>query len=117
MIEQHSIYLHLIDTILHQLPLCSDLHDTILSYISSSRPKLCKLLSYKLIRMNNVKNPTMLLNKATQLDKCPALLKSFDTIWDLFSTFLVKDEDKEIIEHWYLNIHSTKSSTLRINDA
>ena len=113
MLEQHIMYLHLVNTILEKLPLCSDVNQTIVSYISSPHPNLCKLLSYKLIRMNNVKNPKILLNKANQLDKCPALLKSFDTIWDLFSTFLVKDEDKEIIEYWYLNIHCTFPSALR----
>jgi hypothetical protein len=30
------------------------------------------------------------------------LLKSFDSIWNLFSTFLIKDEDKEIID-WIRN--------------
>jgi len=107
MLEQDIIYLHLVDSILHELPLCSDVTQLILSYISSPHPNLCKLLSYKLIRMNNVKNPNMLLKKSIQLDKCPALLKSFDTLWDLFSTFLVKDENKEIIEYWFLNIHCT----------
>jgi hypothetical protein len=35
------------------------------------------------------------------MDTCKALLKSFDSLWDLFSTFLIKDEDKYIIEYWY----------------
>jgi hypothetical protein len=67
MIEQHIMYLHLVGTILNNLPLCSDLHPTILSYISSPHPNLCKLLTYKLIRLNNVKNPKMLLNKSIQI--------------------------------------------------
>ena len=99
-IEQEIIYHHLVRQILDQLPICSDVQLGILSYLSNP-PKLCKLLSYKLIRLGNVENPSSLVRKSTQMDKCKALLKSFDSIWDLFSTFLSKDEDKSIIEYWY----------------
>ncbi len=101
-IEQEIIYHHLVQQILDQLPICSDVQLGILSYISNP-PKVCKLLSYKLIRLGNVKQPGSLVCKSTQMDKCKALLKSFDSIWDLFSTFLIKDDtkDKDIIEYWY----------------
>lgn len=98
--EQDIIYRHLVQKILHQLPLCSDIQPEILSYISIHY-KLCTLLSYKLIRLGNVRNPVALVHKSYQLNNCKALLKSFDSLWDLFSTFLVKDEDKDIIEYWY----------------
>jgi hypothetical protein len=99
-IEQDIIYDHFIQKILDQLPICSDVQLGILSYLSNP-PKICKLLSYKLIRLGNVKHPISLVRKSIQIDTCTSLLKSFDSIWDLFSTFLIKDEDKDIIEYWY----------------
>jgi hypothetical protein len=98
--EKDIIYNHLVQEIIDQLPICSDVQPTILSYLSNPYP-LCRLLSYKLIRLGNVQNPTALVRKSTQMDTCKALLKSFDSLWDLFSTFLIKDEDKYIIEYWY----------------
>jgi hypothetical protein len=98
--EQEIMYHHLVQKILHQLPICSDNQIDVLSYLSNP-PKICKLLSYKLIRLGNVKNPNALVRKSIQIDTCTSLLKSFDSIWDLFSTFLIKDEDKDIIEYWY----------------
>jgi hypothetical protein len=97
--EQDIVYRHLLQQILEKLPLCSDIESQILSYIYI--PFRFKLLSYKLIRLGNVRNPTALVRKITQMNNCKALLKSFDSIWDLFSTFLIKDEDKDIIEYWY----------------
>ena len=99
-IEQDIIYQHLVHQILDKLPICSDVQLGILSYLSNP-PKLCNLLSYKLIRLGNVQNPSSLVRKSKQMDTCKALLKSFDSVWDLFSTFLSKDEDKDIIEYWY----------------
>jgi hypothetical protein len=99
-IEQDIIYRHIVQQILDQLPICLDNQIGILSYLSNP-PKICKLLSYKLIRLGNVKNPSALVRKSIQIDTCTSLLKSFDSIWDLFSTFLIKDEDKDIIEYWY----------------
>ncbi len=99
-IEQEIIYQHFVQQLLDRLPICSDVQVGILSYLSNP-PKVCNLLSYKLIRLGNVKNPTALVRKSTQIDTCTSLLKSFDSIWDLFSTFLSKDEDKDIIEYWY----------------
>jgi hypothetical protein len=98
-IEQDIVYRHLVQQILAKLPLCSDIESQILSYISV--PFHFKLLSYKLIRLGNVRNPSLLVRKTIQMNKCKALLKSFDSIWDLFSSFLIKDEDKDIIEYWY----------------
>jgi len=98
--EQDIIYHHLVQQILDKLPICSDVQIGILSYLSNP-PKLCNLLSYKLIRLGNVENPSSLVRKSKQMDTCKALLKSFDSVWDLFSTFLIKDEDKEVIEYWY----------------
>jgi hypothetical protein len=99
-LEQDIIYRHLVQQILDQLPICSDVQSHIISYISNPF-QLCKLLSYKLIRLGNVRNPIALVRKSIQIDKCKALVKSFDSVWDLFSTFLVKIEDKDIIEYWY----------------
>ena len=98
--EQDIIYQHFVQKILDQLPICYDVQHDILCYLSTP-PKLCKLLSYKLIRLGNVNNPISLVRKSKQMDTCKALLKSFDSVWDLFSTFLSKDEDKDIIEYWY----------------
>jgi len=98
--EPTIIYIYWVQQILNQLPICYDIHSEILSYISTPY-KLCKLLSYKLIRLGNVRNPVALIRKSSQIDNCKSLLKSFDSIWDLFSTFLIKDEDKDIIEYWY----------------
>ena len=106
-IEQEIIYHHLVLQILDQLPICSDVQLGILSYLSNP-PKLCKLLSYKLIHLGNVQNSHSLVKKAIKMDQCRALLKSFDSIWDLFSTFSIKDEDKEIIEYWYNMISTGK---------
>ena len=97
--EQDIIFRHLIQQILDKLPLCSDIESQILSYISV--PMHFKLLSYKLIRLGNVRNPASLVRKTIQMNNCKAVLKSFDSVWDLFSTFLIKDEDKDIIEYWY----------------
>ena len=97
--EQDIVYRHLVQKILDKLPLCSDIESQILSYIYV--PFHFKLLSYKLIRLGNVRNPTALVRKTIQINNCKALLKSFESIWDLFSTFLIKDEDKDIIEYWY----------------
>ena len=104
----NQIYIHFIQIILDKLPVCNDVTTVILSYILPPRQKICKLLSYKLIQLGNVINPTLLVNKSLKMDKCKALLKSFDSIWDLFSTFLIKDEDKEIIEYWYNMISTDK---------
>jgi hypothetical protein len=98
--EQDIMYHHFVQEILDQLPICSDVQVGILSYLSNP-PKLCNLLSYKLIRLGNVQNPSSLVRKSKQMDTCKALLKSFDSVWDLFSTFLIKDEDKDILEYWY----------------
>lgn len=98
--EQQIIYHHFVQEILDKLPICSDVQESILSYIHVPL-QLCKLLSYKLIQLGNVKQPVLLVRKSIQLDKCTALLKSFDSLWDLFSTFLRKNEDKDIIEYWY----------------
>jgi hypothetical protein len=98
-IEQNIIYRHLVRQILDKLPLCSDIEPQILSYISLQMN--FKLLSYKLIRLGNVRNPSALVRKTIQMNNCKALIKSFDSVWDLFSTFLIKDEDKDIIEYWY----------------
>jgi hypothetical protein len=98
--EKDIIYYHWVQQIIDQLPICSDVQPTILSYLSNPSP-LCRLLSYKLIRLGNVQNPISLVRKSIQMDTCKALLKSFDSLWDLFSTFLIKDEDKHIIEYWY----------------
>jgi len=101
--EQQIIYNYFVQIILHKLPICDDVQSIVFSYIDSQKTKkIGKVLSYKLIQLGNVKNPIAFNKKAIQIDKCPALLKSFDTIWDLFSTFLIKDEDKEIIEYWYM---------------
>ena len=107
MTESQIIYIHLVETILNKLT-CSDTSSVILSYIHIPIPKMCTLLSYKLIQLENVKKPLLLLQKAKQIDKCTALLKSFDSLWDLFSTFLIKNENKEIIEYWYTKIYNVK---------
>lgn len=101
-LEHDIINDHFIRQILDQLPICSDVQIDILSYIS--RPlKICTFLSYKLIRLGNVQSLSAIVRKSKQLDTCKALLKSFDSIWDLFSSYLIKDDtkDKDIIEYWY----------------
>ena len=107
MTESQIIYVHLVETILNTLT-CSDITSVILSYMNSPIPNICTLLSYKLIQLENVKKPSLLIQKAKQLDNCTSLLKSFDSLWDLFSTFLIKNENKEIIEYWYTKIYSIK---------
>ena len=102
------MYIHFIQTILEKLPICHDINTVILSYIRLPKKGVCKLLSYKLIQLGNVKTPIYLINKSLKMDQCTALLKSFDSIWTLFSTFLIKDEDKEIIEYWYNMISTDK---------
>jgi hypothetical protein len=108
MAEQQIIHKYFIRKIIGNLPICDDVQTIILSYICANRPKMCKLLSYKLIYLGNVKNSKHLVNNAIRMDRCKALIKSFDSIWDLFSTFLIKDEDKEIIEYWYNMISTDK---------
>ena len=98
--DHDIIYRHWVYQLIEKLPICSDINLLILSYISTPI-KICKLLSSKLIRLGNIRNPIAFARKSAQLDNCKALLKSFDSIWDLFSTFLIKDEDKDIIEYWY----------------
>lgn len=108
MSEQLIMYKHFVHKIVDKLPICDDINTLILSYICPPKHGVCKLLSYKLIYLGNVSSPRCLTRKAIRMDQCKALLKSFDSIWDLFSTFLIKDEDKEIIEYWYNMISSCK---------
>ena len=104
----NQIYSYFIQKIIEKLPTCDDTNTIILSYISPPKQGVCKLLSYKLIHLGNVQNSHSLVKKAIKMDQCRALLKSFDSIWDLFSTFSIKDEDKEIIEYWYNMISTGK---------
>jgi len=39
------------------------------------------------------------------MDKCKALVKHFDTVWDKFSPFLTSEEDKKVIEHWHYKLN------------
>jgi|LakMenEpi03Aug12_release.lakeMendotaPanAssembly.Ray.scaffolds.fasta_scaffold431715_2 hypothetical protein len=108
MAEQRVMHKYFIQKIVDKLPTCEDINTIILSYVCEPKHGVCKLLSYKLIYLGNVNSERSLVKKAIRMDQCRALLKSFDSIWDLFSTFLIKDEDKEIIEYWYNMISTGK---------
>jgi hypothetical protein len=108
MSEQRIIYKYFTKKIVDKLPMCDDINTLILSYICPPKHGVCKLLSYKLIQLGNAKSSCCLVKKAIRMDECKALLKSFDSIWFLFLPFLIKDEDKEIIEYWYNMIYTDK---------
>jgi hypothetical protein len=100
------IHTYIIQTYLTKLPLCDDLCSLISQYLIAPPPKVCQLLACKLIFMGNVKNEKErpLYQYAIRLDKCKALIKHFDTLWDKFSTFLTSEEDKKVIEHWHFKL-------------
>jgi hypothetical protein len=99
--DSNAIYMYFISNILIKLPFCRDLVPTVLSYIRLPDKKIAKLLAYKLIQLNNVKNIKGLLNTVNRIDQCPTLVKSFDLIWDLIKMFLIHKKERKIIEHWY----------------
>jgi len=64
-------------------------------------------LASKLIFLGNVNKDKKesLYRYALRMDKCKALVKHFDTVWDKFSPFLTSEEDKKVIEHWHYKLN------------
>jgi hypothetical protein len=103
--EQSAIYMYFVGNLLNKLPICTEIIPTILSYIDLSTKKICKLLAYKLIKLNNVKNVSGLFNTVNKIDnRCPIVLKSFDLIWDLIKMYLINKKEKHVIEQLYYTL-------------
>ena len=86
-------------------PLCTDVCGIISQYLIHMPIQLCQVLAYKLMLLGNVKDLNQLNRYAKRMDKCKALWKHFDTLWDKFSAFLTSQEDKKVIEHWHYKLN------------
>ncbi len=96
---------HILQNQLQVIPLCTDVCSIIANYLIQEPPKICQVLAYKLMLLGNVKDVGKLNQYAKRMDKCKAMLKHFDTIWDKFSAFLTSEEDKKVIEHWHYKLN------------